>query len=226
MAFAGCIFGGGGGAKAPTNISRPNSIPTATPPASLPAPILLGASQANAAGGSGTPAAGAAAANSYTIQPGDSLLVIAGKLNVPAEQQAQWIADVLRLNNIADATLLKAGQTLDLPKLAATPRPTGTVQSAGTSRPSGSATPAATSRPTGSATAPPALVTSTPSTPSGGSGSTYTVQSGDSPVSIAAKLGVPVAQQQAWANQLLSLNNTSATGLQVGQVLQLPPIPR
>ena len=34
--------------------------------------------------------------------------------------------------------------------------------------------------------------------------------------------GVPVAQQQAWADQLLALNGISSTGLQVGQVLQLP----
>jgi LysM repeat protein len=219
--MAGCIFGGGG--KPSPSLARPNSIPTATPPASLPVPILLGQSQA---AGLTTPIAGTASGgNTYTLQSGDTLLVVAGKLNIPPEQQAQWVADVLRLNNIPDPTLIKAGQVLNLTRLAATPRPTGTVAAA-TARPGASVTPVPTSRnATPQPTTPASATTAVPTQTSGGGG-TYTVVSGDSPVAIAQKLGVPVAQQQAWANQLVSLNNTTATGLQVGQVLQLPPIPR
>ncbi len=210
---AGCIFGGGG--KPQPAISRPGSIPTATPPANLPVPILLGQSQVTGA----APVAGAGAANTYTLQSGDTLFSVAAKLGVPGDQQGQWVAEVLRLNGLADATLLKSGQELTLPKLQATPRPTGTVQATVAARtPTPPAPATSTSRPTAAATqAPP-----TPTPPAAATGGTYTVVAGDSPVSIASKLGVPVPQQQAWADQLLSLNGISASGLQVGQVLQLP----
>jgi LysM repeat protein len=52
------------------------------------------------------------------------------------------------------------------------------------------------------------------------------VQSGDTPGAIAAKLGVPAAQQTAWVTQLLQTNNVTAQTLQIGQTLTLPPIPR
>src|SRR5712691_7491684 len=81
-----CIFGGGG--KPPASLNRPSSIPTATPPANLPAPILLGQSQVAGA----APAAAAGAANSYTLQSGDTLFSVAAKLGIPGEQQAQWVA--------------------------------------------------------------------------------------------------------------------------------------
>ena len=58
-----------------------------------------------------------------------------------------------------------------------------------------------------------------------GGGGTYTVVSGDFPLLIAQKVGVPPAQQSAWADQLVALNGINPSGLQVGQVLQLPPIP-
>ena len=209
-----CIFGGSG--KPAPDVSRLTNIPTATPPASLPTPILLGQAQP-----SGSPSAGTGGpSNTYVLQSGDTLFAVATKLGVPAGQQAQWVADVLRLNGIADATLLKTGVELTLPKLQPTPRPSGTVQ----------ATPSARSPTAGPATVPPGsqptapLTTPTPAVVA--SGNTYTVAAGDSPVQIAAKLGVPLAQQDAWANQLLVLNNTTSTGLQVGQVLKLPPIPQ
>jgi LysM repeat protein len=52
---------------------------------------------------------------------------------------------------------------------------------------------------------------------------TYTVVSGDTPNGIAEKLNVMPAQRDAWVQQLLAMNNTTASGLQVGQVLRLPP---
>ena len=63
------------------------------------------------------------------------------------------------------------------------------------------------------------------STPSAG-GNTYAVQSGDTPDAIASKLGVPASQRTAWVTQLLQQNNVTAQTLQIGQVLNLPPIPR
>ena len=217
----GTLFGGGGDGP-PGSSTRRGSIPTATPPANPPEPLLLGevrggtgATTSSTTGGEGT----------YTVQSGDTLAGIAFAQNVPADQQAAWLAEVLRLNGIADARLLAVGQQLRLPRVAAatpTPRPSGTAAATG-------ATPTRTPVPLGT-TAP----TSTPSTqptprpttaPVTGGAGTYTVVSGDFPLGIAEKLGVPAASQDAWAQQRLTLNNTTSSGLQVGQVLQLPPIP-
>ena len=201
----GCIFGGDGGSSLSVP-GRPGNIPTATPPASLPEPVLLGQSQPGAAG-SPTPAAGG---DSYVVKAGDSLSAIAAELNVPADQRAAWIAEVVRLNNLSSASAITVGQTLRLPRTTAqggTPGPTGTPQAASTST-------AATQTPAAAGTA----------TPAAGAGS-YTVVSGDTPLDIAAKLGVPPAQQVAWAAQLVSLNGLNPNALVVGQVLRLPPIP-
>ena len=60
------------------------------------------------------------------------------------------------------------------------------------------------------------------STPIAASTITYTVVAGDSPFSIAAKLGVPADQTTDWSQGMLALNNMSAYELQIGQVLKLP----
>jgi LysM repeat protein len=206
------------------SVSRPGSVPTATPPATLPEPILLGAAPDPIGGGSnpgGTTGSNPAlGGGTYTVKPGETLAAIAASQGVAGPDQAAWIAEVLRLNNIADARLLAAGQELTLPRQApaagATPRP-GTTPAAGATptRPTG--TPGAGTSPT---------ATPRPGTTPSPGGNTYTVQSGDNPGSIASKLGVPAAQQQAWITQLLQMNNTTAATLQIGQVLQLPAVPR
>src|SRR5262245_9596214 len=43
---------------------------------------------------------------------------------------------------------------------------------------------------------------------------TYTVESGDTPNAIAGKLNVPSDRIDAWVQQLLNMNNTTASGLQ------------
>ena len=72
----------------------------------------------------------------------------------------------------------------------------------------------------------PSAATSTPTvrpTSTGSSsGRTYTVVSGDTPLVIAEKLGVPSAQQTAWANELIALNGINPSAMQVGAVLDLP----
>ena len=230
----GLVGGGDGSSLNPgQSVQRPSSIPTATPPATLPEPVLLGAVTDPIGGTStnpgGTPTGGntSGGAATYVVKPGDTLAAIAASQGVTGADQAAWIAEVLRLNNIADARSLAAGQEISLPRPTATtsttPRP-GTTTTAGTTptRPSGTtttgSTPASTPRP--------GTTPATGSTPSTGGGNTYTVVSGDSPNSIAAKLGVPAAQQQQWVVQMLQLNNTTAQTLQIGQVLNLPPIPR
>jgi LysM repeat protein len=227
IAFQGLISGGGG--DNPVSLSRPASIPTATFPATLSAPILL--SEANPAPGRPTSGSATGGAGSYVVKPGDTLSGIASQMNVPSDQQAAWTAEVLRLNGIADVRLLAVGQELNLPR-AATP-PAAAARTTGTPQPGPSAPPARTSTPasptSASATAPPSTPapsapTATPRPPSNvtGGGGSYTVAAGDFPLLIAAKLGVPDAQQGVWAEQLMSLNGLCSSCLQVGQTLQLP----
>jgi LysM repeat protein len=226
-----CGLIGGGDSNSlnpnPQTVGRPSSVPTATPPATLPEPILLGAATDPIGGTNpaGTPASGGntGGAATYTVKPGDTLSAIATAQGVTGSDQAAWIAEVLRLNNMADATRLAAGQELSLPRqtgpASATPRP-GTTTTPNTTPTRASGTPS-----TGQPTPRPGTTPTSASTPGTG-GNTYTVQSGDTPGAIASKLGVPASQQTAWVTQLLQQNNVTAQTLQIGQVLNLPPIPR
>ena len=227
VSACGIIGGGGSDSLNPgaQSIVRPGSVPTATPPATLPEPILLGTATDPIGGTNpqGTPTGGTTgSAATYTVKPGDTLAAIAASQGVTGPDQAAWIAEVLRLNNIADARLLAAGQELSLPRTSApanaTPRP-GTT-------PSTSSTPRPGTTPPTSNTPRPGTTPTTGSTPSTGGGNTYVVQSGDTPAGIATKVGVPASQQQAWITQLLQLNNVTAQTLQIGQTLNLPPVPR
>ncbi len=204
-----CLLGDDGSSP---SINRPGSIPTATPPADQAEPVLLGQGSSGAAttGQAQTGPSG----NTYTVQSGDTLGAIAARFNVPADGQAAWIAEVLRLNNMQDARQLQTGQELKLPVVAATARPSGTA----TPRPSGTAassTPTSTPRPSATGTLP----TATPGS-GGGSASTYTVVSGDSPFLIAEKHCVP--DPAPWVEELLEINNVEASSLRVGEVLDLP----
>src|SRR3990170_8271300 len=194
----GSLFGGGDDSK--PSAARPGSIPTATPPNEMPTPVGRGETQTT----SGTPAA-SAGGGTYVVKSGDTLGGIASQLGIAADNQAAWIAEVLRLNNIADARLLRVGVELRLPGTRAT--------TATPTRASGSPTPTTTAAPTGTATPKPTVT--------GGAG-TYTVVDGDYPLLIAEKLGVPEDKRDAWAQDLIELNDVDPTKLQVGQVLQLP----
>jgi LysM repeat protein len=208
LAAQGCVFGGGADGSGAGSVARPGSIVTATLPATLTDPILLGQVQAPA-GGSTAP--GGSSGQTYVIKSGDTLGGIASAMGVTPDQQAAWIAEVLRLNNISDARLLAVGVELLLPRTAAaagTPRPAGTPAAAATSpTPQGAAasTPAAQPTPTGQS-----------------SGRTYTVVSGDTPLLIAEKLNIPSNQRASWANELVALNGINASAMQVGEVLDLP----
>jgi LysM repeat protein len=208
------VFGGGNGV--PGAPGRSGTIPTATAPAQLPNPILLGSST-GATGPSG--ATNTTAGTTYTVKAGDTLGTIAASFNVPADQQAAWIADVLRINGIADARLLQAGQELTLPGVPSSPSktPTGATGATGVTGatgPQATRTPAAGS--TGSSGATP---TRTPAATSGG-GASYTVVAGDNPYVIADKFCV--TNPAPWVNELLALNNIDASNLKIGQVLELP----
>jgi LysM repeat protein len=217
----GCIFGGDDNGGPSGAISRPGAVPTATLPATLQDPILLGQPQTTSGASTGSP--GGSSGNTYVIKSGDTLGAVATSLGVPPEQQAAWIQEVLRINNIADARTLGVGVELQLPRL---PSPTGTPRVTGTpgtpaATPNRTSTPGAGTTPQSGATAA-STPTVRPTQSASGSGRTYTVVSGDTPLVIAEKLGVPSAQQTAWANELVALNNINPSAMQVGDVLDLP----
>ena len=81
-----------------------------------------------------------ASGSTYTVQSGDTLGAIASRFNVAADQQAAWIADVLRLNDMQDARQLQAGQVLKLPASSGSTRASATPRTSATARPSGTAT--------------------------------------------------------------------------------------
>ncbi len=209
LVLVGC-FGGGG---SPQNLSRPGPVRTATPPAKLPDPIMLGESQA----GGGASQTSGAGGDSYVIKSGDTLYGIASALGVPGDQQASWVAETLRLNGIQDTTNLHTGDTIRLPKLQATVQPAATAKVSQTA-------PAAqsTSAPAATATSAPTASSAPTATRVTGGAGTYTVQSGDTPYIIAQKLGVPQSQWAAWSNELVSLNGIDPNNLHVGDVLKLP----
>ena len=106
-----------GGTPVPGGTPRPPGSPTA---GTTPAP-----------GPTTAPPAGA----TYTVVSGDTGFGIAGKQNIPAAQQAQWLADVAKLNDLPNLNTLRVGQVLKLP-----PPP-------GAAPAPGGAAPAATPRP-------------------------------------------------------------------------------
>ena len=212
---AACLFGG---SDRTPSVTRPGSIPTATMPATLPEPLLVGESQA----GSAPSTSAVTGEATYVVKSGDTLGSIATQYGIPPAQQASWVLEVLRLNGIPDATLLQSGVELRLPRITPTPRPTGTIDP--TTAPGGVNRSPTTQAAAASATAPPQTSSTPRPTVAAGSG-TYTVVAGDFPLLIAQKVGVPEAAAAAWADQLMALNNATSSSLQIGQVLQLPPIP-
>ncbi len=83
---------GGGGSGLP----NASSIPTATPPAEFPKPIIIGEM------------APAGEPETYVVEPGDSLYAIAEKLGVDPDE-------IARLNDLADVSSLEVGQVLKIP---------------------------------------------------------------------------------------------------------------
>ena len=99
---------GPAGTPAPGGTPRP---PTTPGPGTTPAP-----------GNTPAPPAG----QTYTVVSGDTGFGIAGKLNIPAAQQAQWIADVAKLNDLPNLNTIRVGQVLKLPPTpGAAPAPAG-----------------------------------------------------------------------------------------------------
>ena len=200
-----------GGDDSSPSATNPGSIPTATPPVNQDTPVLLGQGDA---GGTNSGGSTTSPQSDYTVQPGDTLGAIASQLGVAAEDQADWIAEVLELNGMEDARQLQAGQELILPGVT-TQAPTSND---GATTQQDTPTPIATAPPSATGTA---LTPEPTSAGGGGAAGVYVVAEGDSPFLIA--LNHCVDDPDAWVIELLDINAVEATSLSIGQELDLPP---
>jgi len=205
VAFAvGCLLttaiaaacGGGGDGDGPPDAGE---IPTATLPAELPEPMIVSGGVVQPGGGT-----------TYTIKSGDSFASVAARFGIALE-------DLLAANPGTNPGTLNAGDVIRLPSDVPRDAPTSTAEPAPTeAEATAAATEEATStpEPEPTATSEPVATATTSSL-----GQTYTVQSGDIPVTIAEKFGITV-------EALLAANpGIDPRGLQVGQVLTIPPPP-
>jgi LysM repeat protein len=120
---------GGGGGTASDDIVGSRSVPTATYPAELPTPLIVGsAGFAAAARGSQT----------YTVEAGDTPSAIASRNGIT-------VAELFQANGLASGAVLRIGQRLRIPAPVEVASPTPPPLAAtATPRPAGAPTAAAT----------------------------------------------------------------------------------
>ncbi|MGI8915825.1 MAG: LysM peptidoglycan-binding domain-containing protein, partial [Chloroflexota bacterium] len=93
--------------------ATPSVIATPTAIAASPTPAPT-ATPTPAAGVTATPAQAATAAATYTVQPGDTLFLLAQKLHVS-------LAALEQVNGIVNPDVIASGQVLRLPPVTPTP---------------------------------------------------------------------------------------------------------
>ncbi len=170
-----------------------SDIVTATPPETLPAPLIVGEQLPEVEGAT------------YIVRAGDTLFSIAG-------QFATTVEAIVEANDIADARQLEVGQELLIP---------GTVQEGVvlgvTSEPSPTAEPGATAEPSATPRPIDTPVPAPTQEPSGES-CIYTVESGDIAIQIAERHGIELGELAVLNNTTVD----DLRSLQVGDELVVP----
>ncbi len=182
--------GGGGSDLAPSDL---DSIPTATPPAVLPEPLIFAQSE--------VPISGA----TYAVQAGDTLSAI-------AEQFGTTVDAIVEANDLTDATSIDIGQILIIPGatddgttvLGATEEPTDEPEDVDTPEP--------TEEPEPTDTPEPAI----DDTPPACEGNVHIVEEGEFPANIAPLYGLTIEELMA-ANE-----GIDPTALHIGDCLIIP----
>ncbi|HEY8171843.1 MAG TPA: LysM domain-containing protein [Dehalococcoidia bacterium] len=196
IALLGAAFGAcGGGGTASGRAPDLSKIPTATLPPALPEPSIIGGGALQPGGGS-----------TYSVKSGDTLAGIAERFGVSLE-------DLRAANPNLDPSRLSVGDAVRLPALNGDqPLPTQPAAATSTTE---AAPP--TAEATATTAAPPPTEPPAATATASSLGQTYTVQSGDIPVTIAEKFGITV-------EALIAANpGINPTNLQIGQVLVIPP---
>lgn len=163
LALSVMVAGCGGGGDDDTQAPDLAKVPTATLPAKLPEPILIGEGNVSAGGGP-----------TYTVRSGDTLDAIATRFNISLD-------DLRAANPGLDPALLSVGDVVRLPQGVEAAPATATPGTTDAATPTTEPAPEPTDTPE-----PPPEPTSTPSS----LGQTYTVKSGDIPETIAAQFGI------------------------------------
>ena len=120
---------GGGGSGASDDIVSSRSVPTATIPAQLPPPLIVGSEGFPAPTGAIVGLGGQA---TYIVKSGDTLSGIASEYKIT-------IAELQQTNGMTNSSILRAGQTLLIPSTLSFGNTTTIVGP--TSTPTGTATP-------------------------------------------------------------------------------------
>ena len=196
--------------EAPEETATATAIPTATPYAVEPEPIIVG----GVAGSEPTPPGATGDEITYVVEPGDALETIAQQFGVTVEA-------IVELNGLEDAATIFAGQELLIPAGGTVSTPPGEPTAEPTSEPTAEPTeePEPTAEPTEEpdATPEPTEEPEPTSTPPAG-GQVYVVQAGDSGLAIADAFGVTIeALAEANGMTVAELDN-----LQIGQEIIIP----
>ena len=185
--------GGGGNDLAPSSL---DSIPTATPPAVLPEPLIVAQSE--------LPISGA----TYAVQSGDTLSAI-------AERFGTTVDAIVEANDITDATSLEVGLLLIIPGVSDDGTPVLGATEEPADEPDEADTPEATEEPEPADTPEPLAE----DTPPACEGNVHIVEEGEFPANIAPLYGLTI-------EELMAANvGIDPTTLQIGDCLIIPEPP-